>query len=327
MDENDKQVDNDPLPGGGGGGAAEFTGATTESSWSLGGGDDESDNVYFFGTSSTDRESSILTEFGWNFQPHGNRDVRASGDGSRFDRIDEDLAGNSTTTTASVSASVSITEPTVTEKITDEPVSSSCSDDPPEKSTASGSSSASRPPSDTASKVKKKGQKRIRQPRFAFMTKSEVDHLEDGYRWRKYGQKAVKNSPFPRSYYRCTNTKCTVKKRVERSSEDSSIVITTYEGQHCHHTVGFPRGGLINHEAFTSQLTPLPSQFYHPSGVQYPHELVPMSSPAAPESHTMPGETGPEPIRLPETSQPDATQQPTDEGLLGDIVPPGMRSR
>jgi hypothetical protein len=48
-------------------------------------------------------------------------------------------------------------------------------------------------------KVRKKGQKRIRQPRFAFMTKSEVDHLEDGYRWRKYGQKAVKNSPFPRS--------------------------------------------------------------------------------------------------------------------------------
>lgn len=42
------------------------------------------------------------------------------------------------------------------------------------------------------------GQKRARQPRFAFMTKSDVDHLEDGYRWRKYGQKAVKNSPFPR---------------------------------------------------------------------------------------------------------------------------------
>lgn len=45
----------------------------------------------------------------------------------------------------------------------------------------------------------KKGQKRTRQPRVAFMTKSEIDHLEDGYRWRKYGQKAVKNSPFPRS--------------------------------------------------------------------------------------------------------------------------------
>lgn len=46
-----------------------------------------------------------------------------------------------------------------------------------------------------------------------------------------------------RSYYRCTNSKCRVKKRVERSSDDPSVVITTYEGQHCHHSVGFPRGG------------------------------------------------------------------------------------
>lgn len=48
-------------------------------------------------------------------------------------------------------------------------------------------------------KAKKTNQKKQREPRFAFMTKSEVDHLDDGYRWRKYGQKAVKNSPFPRS--------------------------------------------------------------------------------------------------------------------------------
>lgn len=45
---------------------------------------------------------------------------------------------------------------------------------------------------------------RARQPRFAFMTKSEIDHLEDGYRWRKYGQKAVKNNNFPR-YGSCVN--------------------------------------------------------------------------------------------------------------------------
>ncbi|XP_006662206.1 probable WRKY transcription factor 27 [Oryza brachyantha] len=57
---------------------------------------------------------------------------------------------------------------------------------------------------------------------------------EDGYRWRKYGQKAVKNSSYPRSYYRCTAPWCGVKKRVERSQQDASMVITTYEGQHTH---------------------------------------------------------------------------------------------
>ncbi|XP_016165419.1 probable WRKY transcription factor 71 [Arachis ipaensis] len=92
----------------------------------------------------------------------------------------------------------------------------------------------------------KKKEKKPREPRFAFMTKSEIDHLEDGYRWRKYGQKAVKNSPYPRSYYRCTTQKCNVKKRVERSYQDPSIVITTYEGQHNHHCPATLRGSAAS---------------------------------------------------------------------------------
>ncbi|KAL2509563.1 putative WRKY transcription factor 49 [Forsythia ovata] len=43
---------------------------------------------------------------------------------------------------------------------------------------------------------------------------------DDGYKWRKYGQKSIKNSPHPRSYYRCTNPRCSAKKHVERSSDD-----------------------------------------------------------------------------------------------------------
>ncbi|CAJ1940811.1 unnamed protein product [Sphenostylis stenocarpa] len=93
-------------------------------------------------------------------------------------------------------------------------------------------------------KPKKKHQKKQREPRFAFMTKSEVDHLDDGYRWRKYGQKAVKNSPHPRSYYRCTTAACGVKKRVERSSEDPTVVVTTYEGQHTHPCPATSRASL-----------------------------------------------------------------------------------
>ncbi|KAJ6688393.1 WRKY TRANSCRIPTION FACTOR PROTEIN 1-RELATED [Salix koriyanagi] len=37
-----------------------------------------------------------------------------------------------------------------------------------------------------------------RKHRFAFQTRSQVDILDDGYRWRKYGQKTVKSSRFPR---------------------------------------------------------------------------------------------------------------------------------
>ncbi|KAL7145903.1 hypothetical protein ABFS83_06G005100 [Erythranthe nasuta] len=78
------------------------------------------------------------------------------------------------------------------------------------------------------------GEKKIRNPRFAFKTRSQVDILDDGYRWRKYGQKAVKNNTFPRSYYRCTHQGCNVKKQVQRLSRDEAVVVTTYEGKHTH---------------------------------------------------------------------------------------------
>lgn len=81
---------------------------------------------------------------------------------------------------------------------------------------------------------KRKGEKKERRPRFAFQTRSQVDILDDGYRWRKYGQKAVKNNKFPRSYYRCTHQGCNVKKQVQRLSRDEGVVVTTYEGTHTH---------------------------------------------------------------------------------------------
>ncbi|XP_010536801.1 PREDICTED: probable WRKY transcription factor 2 [Tarenaya hassleriana] len=74
----------------------------------------------------------------------------------------------------------------------------------------------------------------IREPRVVVQTTSDVDILDDGYRWRKYGQKVVKGNPNPRSYYKCTAPGCTVRKHVERASHDLKSVITTYEGKHNH---------------------------------------------------------------------------------------------
>ncbi|XP_030461911.1 probable WRKY transcription factor 51 [Syzygium oleosum] len=70
--------------------------------------------------------------------------------------------------------------------------------------------------------------------RVAFRTKSELEVMDDGFKWRKYGKKSVKSSPNPRNYYKCSSGGCHVKKRVERDRDDSSYVITTYEGVHNH---------------------------------------------------------------------------------------------
>nr|XP_043639921.1 probable WRKY transcription factor 56 [Erigeron canadensis] len=76
--------------------------------------------------------------------------------------------------------------------------------------------------------------KKVTPSRVAFHTRSSEDILDDGYKWRKYGQKSVKNSHHPRSYYRCTHHTCNVKKQIQRLSKDNSIVVTTYEGIHNH---------------------------------------------------------------------------------------------
>lgn len=56
---------------------------------------------------------------------------------------------------------------------------------------------------------------------------------DDSYNWRKYGQKHVKGSEFPRSYYKCTHPNCPVKKKVEQSL-DGQVTEIIYKGQHNH---------------------------------------------------------------------------------------------
>ncbi|XP_057546393.1 WRKY transcription factor 23-like [Amaranthus tricolor] len=201
-------------------------------------------------------------------------------------------------------------------------------------------------------KPKKKNQKKQKEPRFAFMTKSEVDHLDDGYRWRKYGQKAVKNSPFPRSYYRCTTAACGVKKRVERSSDDPTIVVTTYEGQHTHPCPVMTRGGIglrvdmsmgvgviptpnpmyqCNTDftevgAASSILTPNSQIYFHnnffPLNNQFPNHFINPSP-----TFSLGG--GPQTKfnkNIPCPPHSSSLNQVKDDGLLQDLVPSQMRN-
>nr|QGQ64060.1 WRKY transcription factor 37 [Santalum album] len=78
---------------------------------------------------------------------------------------------------------------------------------------------------------------------------------DDGYKWRKYGQKSIKNSPNPRSYYRCTNPKCSAKKQVERAWDDPDAFIITYEGLHLH--FAFPCGPITEAQPSDPQPRPI----------------------------------------------------------------------
>uniref|UniRef100_A0A0D9X9D2 WRKY transcription factor WRKY24 n=1 Tax=Leersia perrieri TaxID=77586 RepID=A0A0D9X9D2_9ORYZ len=100
----------------------------------------------------------------------------------------------------------------------------------------------------------------VREPRVVVQTTSEVDILDDGYRWRKYGQKVVKGNPNPRSYYKCTHPGCSVRKHVERASHDLKSVITTYEGKHNHEV---PAARNSGHPSSGSAAAPQANGLHH----------------------------------------------------------------
>ncbi|GLJ31632.1 hypothetical protein SUGI_0635340 [Cryptomeria japonica] len=179
------------------------------------------------------------------------------------------------------------------------------------------------------SKPRKKGQKRNREPRFAFMTKSDVDHLEDGYRWRKYGQKAVKNSPYPRSYYRCTNGKCSVKKRVESSGGGGggggggvAPALASDHLLHAHLAAADQRGNMSMSMSMSMTTSP-----FTPSPLDYPLQMMVQAPPRTNTTSLFDHQGVPSPHPALQRSQPQSAQNLslTDHGLLQDIFPSGMR--
>ncbi|KAM3396654.1 putative WRKY transcription factor 53 [Capsicum galapagoense] len=63
---------------------------------------------------------------------------------------------------------------------------------------------------------------------------------DDGFSWRKYGQKDILGAKYPRSYYRCTYRlmqNCWATKQVQRSDDDPALFEITYKGSHtCNQT-------------------------------------------------------------------------------------------
>ncbi|KAL1532355.1 WRKY transcription factor [Salvia divinorum] len=82
---------------------------------------------------------------------------------------------------------------------------------------------------------KKRKTKVKREIRVPAVSSKVADIPADEYSWRKYGQKPIKGSTFPRGYYRCSTVRgCPARKHVERATDDPTMVMVTYEGEHRH---------------------------------------------------------------------------------------------
>lgn len=82
----------------------------------------------------------------------------------------------------------------------------------------------------------------------------------DSWAWRKYGQKPIKGSPYPRGYYRCSSSKgCPARKQVERSRADPTMVIVTYSCDHNHPWPASRNNNNLHHHHHNSTVSPPPA--------------------------------------------------------------------
>ncbi|XVF55262.1 hypothetical protein PTKIN_Ptkin06aG0023000 [Pterospermum kingtungense] len=152
---------------------------------------------------------------------------------------------------------------------------------------------------------------------------------DDGYKWRKYGQKRIKNSPNPRSYYKCTNPRCNAKKQVERCRDDPDTLIITYEGLHLHFAYPYFPLSNNNNQPYQEDHNSSPtkkSKKAVPEADEYPQAFRASQTTEAQETTAAADYINHEPVLLASSfkgypHQDIALEGLSQEGLLEDVVP------
>ncbi|KAK4366617.1 hypothetical protein RND71_014497 [Anisodus tanguticus] len=172
-------------------------------------------------------------------QPSKRRRVSCAQDGSDFSKVNPEIETHTEIEINSLNGALLVhSEHMSTELVSEHPVSNEC-DEIEDTATATGKEHDDEPnvkrmKTTVETPILSSSSKPVSESKIVVQTRSEVDILDDGFKWRKYGQKVVKGNHHPRSYYRCTYPGCNVRKHVERASADPKSVITTYEGKHNH---------------------------------------------------------------------------------------------
>ncbi|PUZ62738.1 hypothetical protein GQ55_3G010100 [Panicum hallii var. hallii] len=128
---------------------------------------------------------------------------------------------------------------------------------------------------------------------------------DDGHQWRKYGEKKLSNSNFPRFYYRCTyknDMKCPATKQVQqKDTSDPPLFSVTYFNHHTCSTSSNPMGSTRDTAAQSSSRKAVSICFSPHTASEQPAFLTSSAMPVSPNVHSFRANQQPE--RSPYASQ------------------------
>ncbi|KAG2614574.1 WRKY DNA-binding transcription factor 70-like isoform X2 [Panicum virgatum] len=128
---------------------------------------------------------------------------------------------------------------------------------------------------------------------------------DDGHQWRKYGEKKLSNSNFPRFYYRCTyknDMKCPATKQVQqKDTTDPPLFSVTYFNHHTCITSSNPKGCTRDIAAQSSSRKAVSICFSPHTASEQPTFLTSSAMPQSPNVHSFRANQQPE--RSPYASQ------------------------
>uniref|UniRef100_A0A453S7E9 WRKY domain-containing protein n=1 Tax=Aegilops tauschii subsp. strangulata TaxID=200361 RepID=A0A453S7E9_AEGTS len=143
----------------------------------------------------------------------------------------------------------------------------------------------------------------------------------DPWAWRKYGQKPIKGSPYPRGYYRCSTDKaCEARKMVERCRDDPNSFILTYTGGEHSHPAPAHRNSLAG-TTRNRQQAPEPAAGQSAPAAKAKEESSSAAAEPSPAQSTSGGMSPTTPLRTPSMEEYNQDSE-FDEAAGGASQPP-----
>ncbi|KAL6653325.1 hypothetical protein ACP70R_008903 [Stipagrostis hirtigluma subsp. patula] len=149
-------------------------------------------------------------------------------------------------------------------------------------------------------------------------TRDTYAPYDDGHQWRKYGEKKLSNSNFPRFYYRCTyknEMKCPATKQVQqKDTSDPPLFSVTYFNHHTCSTSSSPIGSTREIAAQSYSKKPVSICFSPHTTSEQPMFLTSSTTALSPSTHSYRANQHPQRSAYARQFQWTGTSSPTSSG-------------